>query len=64
MDEKCFCHITDCNGNTYVVKDKEARENIKKLTPVNDIIQNEEKPVTSGAVYSLLNGLATLLDGI
>lgn len=30
MNEKCFCHI-ECNGETYVVKDKEARENIAEL---------------------------------
>ena len=31
MNEKCFCHIKDANGEIYVVKDKEARERIETL---------------------------------
>ena len=27
-EEKCFCHLTDKEGNTFIVKDKEAREAI------------------------------------
>ena len=31
MSEKCFCHLSDGQGNTYLVKDKEARERIEAL---------------------------------
>ena len=31
MSEKCFCHITDRDGNVLMVKDKEARASIKAL---------------------------------
>jgi hypothetical protein len=62
MNDFCFCHITDALGNKYVVKDKEAREQIKKLQPTDEITPNNEKPITSGAVYRVLNTLSELLD--
>lgn len=64
MEEMCFCHITDCDGNTYVVKDKEARTKIQELQPVNEVIEGNDKPITSGAIYNSLHTLVVLLEKI
>lgn len=37
-NQSCFCHLKDSNGNIYVVKDKEAREEISLIKEtINDI---------------------------
>lgn len=62
--DNCVCHLKDSKGNTYVVKDKEARKKIEELQPTGEITQNSEKPVTSGAVYKTLYSIAILLENI
>lgn len=52
MAEKCFCHLEDAQGNTYVVKDKEARERIAVL---------EENAGSGGGSASSVEGLTPLL---
>ena len=47
MEEKCFCHITDKDGNTYVVKDKEAREAIARMGTLYQHNLTVYRPVTT-----------------
>lgn len=39
-NQSCFCHLKDSDGNIYVVKDKEAREEIVSIKSTIKAIQN------------------------
>lgn len=53
-NQSCFCHLKDSDGNIYVVKDKEARE---EIAAVKKNVKEIEKVGLNGLTPYLVNAL-------
>lgn len=54
MKEKCFCHITDKDGNEYAVKDATARKLIEELTARVEALEGKHPEEPESLAFELL----------